>query len=760
MPDIFTTVHRERIIGLAAQYGLPAIYPYRFFTAGGGLMSYGIDPNDLYRRSGSYVARILKAEKPVDLPVQLPTKFGSGYNCVPPCHIGEINLRDRTVADETSSLPYRKITGPLRALQEAASLHSQGRFREAEQRYQIVLDADDRNIDALYRLGLIRLQQGRFGDAAKLFRRAIKVDRRSADAHHHLAVALSGLGRHDEAIERYHKALAIKPDLAEAHNNLAHSFQNCGQMEQALAHYKTALALKPDYSEARNNLGVVLQALGRSAEAIAQYEMALAVRPNYADAHKNLGNLLGAASRYQQAAAHYEQALSVRPNDAETHAALGNILRWLDRPDEAIAHYARALSFNPAYIEAHNGLGLALHMLGRSEEAIQHYRRALGIDPTDLEAHSRLGEALQALGRLEESRLAFEQAVVLAPRKAGCYWNLANSQRFTEDDLHLANMKELLRDEASLTVEERIDLHFALGKALADAGDREQSFHHLLRGNSLMRRQTDYDEAAALGRLDRIRNTFTAALMREKRGHGDPSATPVFIVGMPRSGTTLIEQIIASHPTVFGGGELRVMANLAETLIDPNGALFPEAVPAMSGEHLRRLGGEYLRAVRRLSPDAERITDKMPGNLALAGLIHLALPNARIIHVCRDPRDTAFSCFSILFARGHEFSYDLSELGRYFRAYQGLVDHWRDVMPETMLEVHYEEVVADLEPQARRIIAHCGLEWDDACLAFHRNARPVRTASATQVRQPVYRSSIGRWRPYEDALQPLLQPLG
>jgi tetratricopeptide (TPR) repeat protein len=664
------------------------------------------------------------------------------------------------VTDRTSSLPYRRIIGPLRALHEAVALHNQGRFREAEQRYQIVLDADGRNFDALYRLGMIRLQQGRFDDAAKLFRRAIKVDRRSADAHHHLAVALSGLAHHEEAIERYQKALAIKPDLAEAHNNLAHSFQRLGQMEPAIDHYGKALAIKPDYPEARNNLGIALQALGRSAEAIAQYEMALAARPNYGDAHKNLGNLLGAAKHYQKAYAHYQSALSIRPNDAEAHSALGNILRWLDRPDEAIAHYGKALGGNPAYVEAHIGLGLANHMLGRSEEAIRHYRRALEIDPTSIEAHSRLGDALQALGRLKEASFAFEQAVALAPRRAGCYWNLANSKRFTEDDLHFTGMKELARDDASLTAEEQIDLHFALGKAFADIEDRHQSFRHLHRGNLLMRRQINYDEAAALGRLMRIQSVFTAALMREKQGQGDPSAVPVFIVGMPRSGTTLIEQIIASHPKVFGAGELRVMANLAEAFSDSNGTLFPEAVPAMSSEHLRRLGGDYLRAVERLAPAAERITDKMPGNFALAGLIHLALPNARIIHVGRDPRDTAFSCFSILFARGHEFSYDLSELGRYFLAYQRLIDHWRDVMPETMLDVHYERVVADLEPQARRIIAHCGLEWDDACLTFHRTVRSVRTASATQVRRPIYHTSIGRWRPYEDELQPLLQALG
>jgi hypothetical protein len=249
-------------------------------------------------------------------------------------------------------------------------------------------------------------------------------------------------------------------------------------------------------------------------------------------------------------------------------------------------------------------------------------------------------------------------------------------------------------------------------------------------------------------------------LVRAKRGLGDPSDAPVFIVGMPRSGTTLIEQILASHPKVFGAGELRAMANLAERISGPKGILFPEAASTLTDDHLLQLGGQYLHVVRRLAPTAERITDKMPGNFVLAGLIHLALPNARIIHVCRDARDTAFSCFSILFARGHEFTYDLADVGRYCGAYRRLMNHWRNVMPGVMLEVHYEEVVADLESQARRIIAHCGLEWDERCLEFYRTERSVRTASANQVRQPIYRSSIGRWRLHKDALLPLLKALG
>jgi hypothetical protein len=229
---------------------------------------------------------------------------------------------------------------------------------------------------------------------------------------------------------------------------------------------------------------------------------------------------------------------------------------------------------------------------------------------------------------------------------------------------------------------------------------------------------------------------------------------------MPRSGTTLIEQILASHPKVFGAGELREMANLAGRIGGAEGAAFPEAVPGLSREELRRIGAQYVQAVTRLAPGAERITDKMPGNFSLAGLINLALPNARIIHACRDARDTAFSCFSLLFSGTLEFTYDLAELGRYYRAYLKLMAHWREVLPEgIMLEVQYEDVVGDLESQARRIIAHCGLEWDDACLSFYTTERSVRTASATQVRQPIYQSSIGRWRLHEEALGPLLREL-
>ena len=624
------------------------------------------------------------------------------------------------------SPPQRSSIAPEQAFQHALALHSQRRLWEAEQLYKRVLKANKEHFGALYQLGRLRLQQGGFEDSVRLFRRAINVERNSAEAQHHLAIALTAIGRSEEAIQRYERAIAIRPDLAESHNNLGHLLDMLGRTDEAIAHYEKALAIRPAYAEAHNNLGNTLHKLGRSEEAFAHYHKALAINPNYAEAYDNLGNALAALGRYEEAVACHEKALAISPDDAETHDHFGN----------------------------------TLHMLGRSQAAIAHHERAIAVRPNEPEFHSNLGHALHALGRLSEASLAFDRAISLTPGKVRYFWNLAISKRFTATDPHLIAMQKLARDSSSLAAEEQIELHFALGKALADVGDQQQAFNHILQGNSLKRRQIVYNEATTLQRFERIRKVFTPDLFHEKSGLGDPYEMPVFILGMPRSGTTLVEQILASHPRVFGAGELAEMGRLAAGVSGPNGSEFPEAIATMSGEQLHQLGGNYLRAVRFMAPEAKRITDKLPGNFFRVGLIHLALPKARIIHTRRDLRDTALSCFSILWPNGLEQTYDLAELGRYCRAYQALMDHWRSVLPEgVMLEVQYEDVVDNLEEQARRIVAHCGLEWDNACLAFHRTERSVRTASASQVRQPIYTSSVGRWRAHEIQLQPLLREL-
>ncbi len=538
------------------------------------------------------------------------------------------------------------------------------------------------------------------------------------------------------------------PGLAQAHVRAANLLRSLGRHDEAVLHYRQALAIWPSHAAAHNNLGNLLASLGRADEAIAHYRQALASDPGLAETHNNLGILIAARVGPEAAIAHYQAALAIRPDLAETHGNLGNALLKLKRPDEAIAQFRKALAISPDLAQAYNGLG----------------------------------NALQVLGRLDEAREAFATAVKLAPRNGSLFLPLAHAKRFAPDDPHLAAMETLAREGDKLSADDRIALEFALAKAFADLAQPERSFRHLREGNARERARIAYDETATLARLDRIRATFTPELMRANSGAGDPSPVPIFVVGMPRSGTTLIEQIIASHPAAFGAGEIDDFRKLVPRRRDAGGAavVYPEVVACLSGDELRELGARYLDRIRTMSrlrmslsanrgplrpdmrsPDAERIVDKLPANFDMLGLIHLALPQARIIHVRRDPVDTCLSCFSILFVGDHPYSYDLAELGRYYGAYERLMQHWGEVLPEgVMLEVRYQDVVEDLEQQARRLLAHCGLAWDEACLAFYKSQRPVDTASVAQVRQPIYRNSVGRWLPYRDFLAPLLQALG
>jgi tetratricopeptide (TPR) repeat protein len=428
--------------------------------------------------------------------------------------------------------------------------------------------------------------------------------------------------------------------------------------------------------------------------------------------------------------------------------------------DEAVTCYRQALVLKPDYPEAHNNLGAALMAQGKRDEAVACYRQALVLRPDFAEAHNNMGNVLRSLGRLKEARDYFEKAIRLAPKNPAFYFSLAASKQFAVGDPHLTAIQELAQDIGHLNAEQQIYLCFALGKALADVKQHEQAFHYLLQGNALKRQQIAYDEAATLGFFQRIQTVFTPELMRSKQGPGNPSTVPVFILGMPRSGTTLVEQILASHPKIFGAGERDDFKKAVIRLSDRKRVSFPELVSTVSDEDLRQLGTSYLDVIRATAPEASRITDKTLLNFHYIGLIHLALPHARIIHTRRDPIDTCLSCFSTLFTASQPFSYDLAELGRYYRAYEALMQHWRNVLPNgVMLEVQYEQVVDDLEGQARRLVAHCGLDWDDACLAFHKTQRPVRTASVTQVRQPIYKSAVGRWRVYERFLAPLTKAL-
>jgi tetratricopeptide (TPR) repeat protein len=612
-------------------------------------------------------------------------------------------------------------------LRLGAKLHRAAQFSEAEDCYRRALEAEPRHADALHLLGLLALEQRRGDVAVELILQAIKLDEKP-EYLCNLANALAALSRFGEAAEAYNRAIGIKPDLAEACFGLGNALKAQGKLDEAVSAYRGAILSNSNYAAAYLNLGNALREQGLLDEAIAAYRQATLIRPDYANALCNLGAALKQSGRVDEAIAEYLRALVLHPNDAETHCNLGG----------------------------------AFFDQGKLEEAVESCRQAIALNPGLAEAHNNFGLALMQLGQLPEARAALEDAVRLAPRNPKYRLDLGVIKRFAAGDPQLAEMERLAGESASLPAEDKIELHFALARAYENVGRHSEAFRQYLDGNALKRRQIPYDEAATLATFDRIREISTARFIGKWDNPGVRSPNPIFIVGMARSGSTLIEQILASNKQVFGGGELALFPDAVQAIRGSSGRgrTYPEILSELAEADCRDLASHYLAELVRLAPGAVRVTDKMPSNFFHAGLIHLALPNARIIHTMRDPLDTCWSCFSRLFSGEQNHTYDLAELGRYYRRYRGLMAHWHAVLPPgRILDVRYEDVVADLEGQARRIVAHCGLEWDPQCLDFHRTPRPVRTASAVEVRQPIYDHAVGRWRAYRNFLGPLTKEL-
>jgi tetratricopeptide (TPR) repeat protein len=612
-------------------------------------------------------------------------------------------------------------------------------------------------------LGNTLRELGRLDEAEVICRQAIQVKPDYTEAHSNLGNTLRELGRLDEAEASYRRALQVKPDYAEAHSNLGNTLRELGRLDEAEVICRQAIQVKPDFAEAHINLGNTLRELGRLDEAEASYRRALQVKPDYAEAHSNLGNTLRELGRLDEAEASYRRALQVKPDYAEAHSNLGNTLRELGRLDEAEASYRRALQVKPDYAEAHSNLGNTLRELGRLDEAEVICRQAIQVKPDFAEAHINLGNTLKELGQMDEAEASYRRALQVKPHLIDAHFNLAQTRKVSTNDGNLDALIAIEKAERNgttpLSNKDLMQMNFALGKCYDDLGDHDKAFPHFMEGCRLKRATLDYDAKQTTQHFGAIMHNFDAAVIARLRGGGDPSSLPIFVLGMPRSGTTLTEHILASHPEIYGAGELLDLIRITQRNIE--GITFPPNVSSLDQAQLTAWGAEYVAGLQRRAPDARRITDKMPANFLALGLIHLMLPNAKIVHVRRDPVDTCLSCFSKLFTYGQEFSYDLSELGRYYADYARLMEHWRKVLPDgTFLEVQYEDIVADQEAQARRLIEYCGLEWDDACLDFHKNKRAIHTASVTQVRQPIYKTSVQRWRSYEKFLGPLFEALG
>jgi len=546
-----------------------------------------------------------------------------------------------------------------------------------------------------------------------------------------------------------------------------------GKVDEAELVLQGILARDPDHFEASEGLAVLYATQGNLDAAIPMFQKAAGLRPNKAGAHFNLGTALTEVGRLEEAISAFLQCLRIDPNGEPPHINLGNAYKETGDLDAAAASFRRAIEINPASLVAHNNLGSTLRLLGDAPAAITCFEKVLNLAPNlpgspdtsqavmlDIaEVHYNLGLALQDQGKLDHAVANFHKALATRPDFAEAHYHLVRMKKHSEHNSDIQAMEQL-HAQPAISSEQRKFLAFGLGKAFEDLQQYEKAFDYFAEGNAIKRGSYSYSVDSHGRFTKKLEAVFDSALFTKHPGTGCRDETAIFILGMPRSGTTLVEQILASHPDVHGAGELETLSQIVNAHFgDKAGIEFPETVQQTDGVDFERPGLNYIEAIRKHSGEARFITDKMPENFKYIGLIKLMLPNAKVIHCRREPADTCLSIFKTNFLEKHEYSHDLSDLAHYYNFYSDLMEHWRRVIPDFIHDVQYEDIIADQTGQTRALLEYCGLEWDEACLAFYKSDRLVVTASSEQVRRPIYKDSIQLWKRYEAQLAPMLEIL-
>jgi tetratricopeptide (TPR) repeat protein len=684
--------------------------------------------------------------------IALNPNYAEAYN-----NLGTV-LKDKGLLDEAIAACGQAI-GLNRNFPQAHNnlgnaLKDKGQLDKAIAAYRQAIALNPNFPEAHSNLGMVLRNKGQLDEAISVCRQAIALRPNYAEAHNNLGNALKDKGQLDEAIAAYRQAIALNPNFPEAHSNLSMVLRDKGQFDEAISACRQAIALQPGVPEAYNNLGNALQGNRQLDEAIAAFSKAIELRPGWAMPRINLGQLFREQGRLEEARFAFQQAIQCQPDNSDVHNCLAAVLAELQRFDEAAKALKCAAALAPDSALTHEARGIILWRSGQGAEAVHSFRRALEIEPESTSAWMNLGQALRQIGRFAEVADCARQILARRPGAVQAYTLLA-SVGATADPMELARLAALL-DDPQTSIRDRAKLGFALGKMLDEADRFDEAFAHYARANSLVLQMRHaagerYDGVQFAHRVDDLIAMFTQNFFAQTRDWGESSELPVFIVGMPRSGTSLVEQIASSHPDVFGAGELRDIDNIATAL--GSTAYRPPSIKDAAGKQLDRL--------RVLGSSALRVIDKMPNNVEHLGLIATLFPAARVILCRRDPRDTCLSCFFQRFDAGNLlFSFDLAQCGRHHVHTDRLIAHWLKVLPLPMLQVQYEDLVSDLEGQSRRIISFLDLPWNPACLEFHRTERTVQTASDWQVRQPIYTRSVGRWRNYERHLGPLFESLG
>ena len=652
-------------------------------------------------------------------------------------------------------------SSPRQVFEQALQLVKSGDRDLAANICRDALERDPGDINFVSLLGSILAGSGELVEAIQLLQRAVRAAPGHARAQEDLGTLLLSGGRAEEAIVHLEKARSLRAPDANLLSKLSVAYVKLGRGTEAEALRSQASVLSPTQAKLEEATRLFVDGKYRESEKLAK-EL-VRENPNDVNAALLLARLAMMANCYEEARPILEKIIQVAPRYMAAWHDLSTVLKELHQYDEAVEVLSRALALDGENAMTHYYHGAALAMAARPEEAVVAYREAVERDPKLPGAHIGLGHVLKTVGDQDGGIEAYRRAIELRPDFGETYYSLANLKTFRFSEAEVVEMQKRLANE-SLPVECRVHFAFSLGKAFEDQKSYDQSFEYYAIANQLHRDTIAYDPVQTEVAHQRMREAFSADFFEGlPRDTGCSLPDPIFIVGLPRSGSTLLEQILASHSQVDGTSELPDISLIAQSLTKPrSGQVFPQCLPDIPPATLTKLGQQYIDQTRRHRQNAPFFTDKMPNNFAYVGFIKAILPNAKIIDARRHPMDSCFGCFKQHFAKGQTFSYDLFELGEFYLEYSEMMAHWDVALPGAVLRVQYEEVVEDLETQVRRILDYCGLPFEESCINFHENKRSVRTASSEQVRQPIYRGSVATWKRYGghlDALAEILAPV-
>lgn len=607
--------------------------------------------------------------------------------------------------------------------------------------------------DHMRMLGHALMKQNRLAEAEEQIRFALELKPDYPQLHEDLGSVLGLQRRFEESIPCFEKAIALEPTLPLAHKKLGRALAAAGRggdADEAFLEY-----FERDPEKGRIAVGADHLKSGRVDEAVKIFREILRENPDQVDA------LCFLALAYRQkdvtrsdAEALLRRATQVAPSHVSAWLNLGSLLGEQNKRMEAIRCFERAVKIEPAHSGAWGSLGSAYAHASYPEKSAHAYRKSLQLDPEVANHQMGYGHVLKTIGDQDGALKAYREAIRLRPQFGEVYWSMANLKVFRFEDEEVDTMLAQVGGE-DLSDSEDVHFRFALGKAFEDQKDYAQAWHYYHTGNQRKRSTVTYDPNEILLKQKEIREVFSAEFLREKEGRGCDRPDPILILGMPRSGSTLVEQILASHSRVEGTAELPYLGRISASIgrYRPDNVHFPQACRDLRDKDWRAYGEQYIEDTRpHRETDSPFFTDKLPNNFPFVGLLHMILPNARVINTLRHPLDTLLGNYKQLFGKGQNFTYDLFDLAEYYKQYHATMQHWHEVLPGKVLDVHYEDTVLDLEGQVRKVLDHCGLEFEDACLRFHENPRAVKTASSEQVRQPIYRSALGTWRRYEKHL--------